>query len=257
MTITWRYSVHPWAAMVGTTSHSNTVMYQVVFIIALCGRNTRLPLPCPEKHPHTVTPCSCLLRRNVKRGLKRSEARGRLTQYDPSFTLTRNVLSSEKRIRSQSCSVQCWYMLQKRILSSIVLGVRRGFLAFLRTLKPSFFWRISCILLTLRCCRDRLLVFISVTFMPGLAVTDLLMVSRCLSVHLSLLLLPLNFNNGSKTLLFGSSHFCLIHLLTFEKCALTSSTISITVNPLWDRAMATFLSERAFTKMDTKVLHFP
>ena len=57
---------------------------------------------------------------------------------------------SEKRIRSQSCSVQCWYMLQKRILSSIVLGVRRGFLAFLQTLKPSFFWRISCILLTLR-----------------------------------------------------------------------------------------------------------
>ena len=164
---------------------------------------------------------------------------------------------SEKRIRSQSCSVQCWYMLQKRILSSIVLGVRRGFLAFLQTLKPSFFWRISCILLTLRCCRDRLLVFISVTFMPGLAVTDLLMVSRCLSVHLSLLLLPLNFNNGSKTFLFGSSRFCLIHLLTFEKCALTSSTISITVNPLWDRAMATFLSERAFTKMDTKVLHFP
>ena len=159
---------------------------------------------------------------------------------------------SEKRIRSQSCSVQCWYMLQKRILSSIVLGVRRGFLAFLWTLKPSFFWRISCILLTLRCCRC-----ISVTFMPGLAVTDLLMVSRFLSVHLSVFLLPLNLDNGSKTLLFGSSRFCLIHLLTVEKCALTSSAISLTVNPLLDRAMATFLSERAFTKMDAKVLHFP
>ena len=72
---------------------------------------------------------------------------------------------------------------------------------------PAFFWHWGC--------RDRLLVFISVTFMPGLAVTDLLMVSRCLSMHLSLLLLPLNFNNRSKTLLFGSSLFCLIHLLTF------------------------------------------